>query len=251
MTCLLLLHLVILRLLLLYLEQPDLHLMCAVAIVDHGRRQDDVAFLLQDVVDFAMLAADVEEETVFLFECQVTYPALQPLHYPGELLSHFLHKMPAAVLLQGVEAVQLLFTDLTLQAEVTLGDQRVLLPRLDCRRTVLTRRGTGETRCQCWCWWTGTWWRGRGRGCLDIHHGSDVEGSLVSHSAATSGALFGVPGLLWGWGELLESLQLEDVVYFVMINSDMKKQPAIVGVRLFADEANILLRILVSIKPLP
>ena len=60
--------------LLLDLQQPVLHLFLqgAVVAVDDGSGKDDVAFLLEDLVDLPVLAADMEKQTVLLFESQVT-----------------------------------------------------------------------------------------------------------------------------------------------------------------------------------
>ena len=116
--------------LLLDLYQAGLHLFleAPVIAVHDGSGQDHVALLPENIVNLAVLAANVEEEAVFLLESCRAQPTLHVLHDPRELLGKLLHEVPTAVLLQHVETAQLLLADLALQVEVALRVQRHLLP---------------------------------------------------------------------------------------------------------------------------
>ena len=87
---------------------------------EHGK-----AFLLKNVVDLSMFAADVEQELVFLLKHSVTEAAPQVVHQTRELLRQLLHKVAAAVLLQLVQAVHLLLANL--KQEIVLTNQSQVL----------------------------------------------------------------------------------------------------------------------------
>ena len=86
---------------------------------EHGK-----AFLLKNVVDLSMFAADVEQELVFLLKHSVTEAAPQVVHQTRKLIRQLLHEVAAAVLLQLVQAVHLLLANL--KKEIVLTNQESL-----------------------------------------------------------------------------------------------------------------------------
>ena len=172
-----------------------------------------------------------------LFERQVTEPTLHVLHDPGELVGQLLHEVPAAVLLQHVEAAEPLFADLTIQLKVALRVQRVLLSR---SRVDLTLRCVATGTLAGTRLWTGRF------DCLEIHHRSDVKCFLVTSRPTIfiDTLLTRLPSLFLDGVQLLEALQLENIIDLVVINPDMKKQSATIGIRLLTNKASVLLRIL-------
>jgi len=104
--------------LLLNLDQLLLHGVVGCA-EDRGGEYGE-AFLLKNVVDLSMFAADVEQELVLLLKHGVAEAAPQVVHQTRELLRQLLHEVAAAVLLQLVQAVHLLLANLTLQLVIAV-----------------------------------------------------------------------------------------------------------------------------------
>ena len=93
---------------------------------DRGGQHGE-ALLLEDVVDLAVLAADVEQELVLLLEHRVAEGASEVVHQTRELLGQLLHKVAAAVLLQLVQSVHLLLANLKTKMVKILTKQSALL----------------------------------------------------------------------------------------------------------------------------
>ena len=116
----LLLHLLVLHslhLLLLDLDQLLLH--CSIACRVHRARKSRKALLLENIIHLAMLAPDVEEQRVLLFEDIVAQGAPEAVHEGHILLLQLLHEVPTTVLLKKLDASLLLTTDFTLKIIVT------------------------------------------------------------------------------------------------------------------------------------
>jgi len=91
---------------------------------EHGE-----AFLLEDVVNLSVLAADVKQQLVLLLEHGVAQAAPQVVHQTRELLSKLLHEVATAMLLQLVQSVHLLLANLTFQLVVTVRFCPILVLR--------------------------------------------------------------------------------------------------------------------------
>jgi len=108
-----------LRLLLLDLDQLLLHSRIVGCI--HGAGKSSKALLLQDIIDLSVLAPDVEEQGVLLLEYVVAQGAPEPVHERGILLLQLLHEVPAAVLLQKLNASLFLTTYFAFKVIVARG----------------------------------------------------------------------------------------------------------------------------------
>ena len=95
--------------LLLDLDQLLLH--CSVVGGVHGAGKSSETLLLQNVIDLSMLAPNVEEQGVLLLEHVVAQGAPEAVHEGGVLLLQLLHEVPAAVLLQQLDASLFLTAD--------------------------------------------------------------------------------------------------------------------------------------------
>ena len=108
-----------------YLDELLLHGVVRSA-EDRGGQHGE-ALLLKDVVDLAVLAADVEQELVLLLEHRVAEGASEVVHQTRELLGQLLHKVAAAVLLKLVQSVHLLLANLKTKMVKILTKQSALL----------------------------------------------------------------------------------------------------------------------------
>ena len=77
------------------LEPPSSALPVLVRVPHHL-----VALLHQDIIDLAVLAAEVEQQSPLLLEHGAAQPALEPRHHLPELRLQVLHEVSAVVLLE-------------------------------------------------------------------------------------------------------------------------------------------------------
>ena len=74
-----------------------------------------------------MLATNVQQQAVLLFEGTVANVALESIHEGAVLVLQILHEMATAMLLQQADSFQLLITDLAFQLVITLRGGVVVL----------------------------------------------------------------------------------------------------------------------------
>ena len=77
------------------LEPPSSALPVLVRVPHHL-----VSLLHQDIIDLAVLAAEVEQQSPLLLEHGAAQVALEPRHHLLELCGQILHEVPAVVLLE-------------------------------------------------------------------------------------------------------------------------------------------------------